>query len=146
MDKDTTKLLLYVGVGVGAVYLLSKIWSSVSSAVASATDPATTALANWYVQLTSGGQLIPTGMVMLPSGQAIAVADIPGGVQNVSGTNSAMFVYGGQTYYLNSPHDSNGNWAASTTLTGSGSTSNTAINTASNSSTDIIGGTVTGSW
>lgn len=116
MKSDDVKFYITVaGIGVG-VYLLYQFWQKFKTGVGSVTCAPVTALANWYVSLTSCGISIPTGMVLLPNGQAIAVANIPGGVSSVSGSNSATFVYGGTRYYLNSPSDSNGNWAASLTL------------------------------
>jgi hypothetical protein len=114
MDTDDIKTYALIGgIGLGA-YLLYKAFSGVKTVVCAVTAPATAALANWYVSLTSCGAAIPTGQVLLPNGTAVPVAQLQ--VSSVAGTNSAMFTYGGQTYYLNSPHDSNGNWAASLTL------------------------------
>ncbi len=121
MDKDTGKIVLYAVVGLGVLYVLYKVWTNVSGAVASVTSPATTALANWYTQLTSNGQPIPQGFVLFPDGTSVSLAQVNVTAVPNSATQSGIsgtFTYNGQTWYLNSPHDANGNYAANTSLTG----------------------------
>ena len=68
----------------------------------------------FYDYLTSQNVMIPQGIILMPNGDAVPVAQV--NPRMVPGTNSASFQYQGATYYLNSPHDENGNWAASTTI------------------------------
>lgn len=116
MERGTAKTVLYLVVGAGALYLLYQLWQKLSTAVPNLTNPATTALANWYVQLTAQGSPIPQGFILFPDGTSVSSAVL--NIAMVPNTNSATFQYLGQSYYLNSPHDENGNWAASTSLGG----------------------------
>jgi hypothetical protein len=119
--KDIKNWLI-IGAVAGGVYLAYKLFggaAQVANTANNAINQGASALANWYVKLTSSGAAIPTGMIILPNGAAVPVSQlqvspVPGG------GNSAMFNYGGATYYLNSPHDANGNWEASTAPIGGG--------------------------
>jgi hypothetical protein len=117
--NDGAKVLLWAVVGLGAVYLLSKLMGSISGGIASVTAPAANALAQWYVQLTSSGQAIPQGFVLFPDGSSVSLATVnvssianPASPAGISG----IFQLNGQTWYLNSSHDTNGNYVASTQL------------------------------
>jgi len=116
MDKGTAKTILYVAAGIGVAYLLYKAWSGVKGAVSSVTAPIVNPLADWYAALTSSGSPIPQGFILLPDGSSVSSAQL--NIRMVPNTNSATFAYNSQTYYLNSPHDENGNWVASTVLGG----------------------------
>jgi hypothetical protein len=105
----------------GAAYLiytlLMKGASAAAGIVGAATAPATTALANAYVALTSAGQMIPQGAILLPDGVTwVAVASVA--VTPYGSGNAAQFTYNGTTYYLLTGHDSNGNYQAYATPNG----------------------------
>jgi hypothetical protein len=60
-----------------------------------------------YVNLTSGGAIVPTGNVILPDGSTIPVSSI-----NMNATTGAAFTYNGANYSIQSGTDANGNWTA----------------------------------
>ena len=95
--------------GVGAFWLYRLVSGGNNSE-----KRAVTALANLYARLTGSGQTIPTGAVVLPDGRLIPVSQL--NVRPVANTRSASFSFQGIVYYLNAPHDSNGNWLAETSL------------------------------
>ena len=105
---------IVIGGALVGLYLLYKVYSGWASIGRGVADVTLTPLANLYARLTMAGQMIPTGIILLPNGGTVAVAQLV--VRPVPGTNSAAFNYGGTTYYLNTPHDENGNWAASARL------------------------------
>lgn len=116
MDKGTAKTLVYLAAGLGVAYLLYKAWGGISKTVSNLTAPVVNPLADWYAALTANGSPIPQGFVLLPDGSSVSTARL--NIAMVPNTNSATFSYNSQTYYLNSPHDENGNWAASTVMGG----------------------------
>lgn len=120
-EHDSGKWLFWGIVGIGAVYLVLKALNVAKGAVAAATAPAVNQLADWYAQLTMAGATIPTGVAVLPDGSSVSIASIAGGLRSVPNPASpagisGAFNYGGRTWYLNSAGDSNGNYAASTSL------------------------------
>lgn len=98
--------------GAGA-YVLYKLFAGVIGGVAAATNTITAPLANLYVRLSTSGSPIPQGIILLPNGETVPVANLQ--VRPIPGSNRATFTYNYATYYLNTPHDQYGNWAASTT-------------------------------
>jgi hypothetical protein len=116
MNKGTLKTVIYVAAGLGAVYLAYLAWQKFKGGVQTLTAPVINPLADWYASLTSQGQAIPQGFILLPNGNSVSSAALT--IRSVPNSNSAQFAYNGQTYYLNSPHDDNGNWLASTSLGG----------------------------
>jgi hypothetical protein len=112
------QLILVGGLALIAYFILQSLAKKGAEAAAAATRavtaPVVNPLAEFYVYLTSQGVMIPQGVVLMPNGDAVPVANL--NVRSVPGTNSATFQYQGGTYYINGPHDANGNWAASTTL------------------------------
>jgi hypothetical protein len=105
-------VLLIAAVVIGGLWLVKKLSGGVAAITGSVVNP----LADFYVYLTSQGAMIPSGIVLLPNGTTLPVAQAA--PRTVPNSNSASFVYAGTTYYLNTPSDANGNWAASLTLGG----------------------------
>lgn len=109
---DSTRDVMTLALLAAGVYVAGKYILPLLKLPGQAVDDATTALANFYVWLTSQGQQIPQGVILLPNGTTVPVAGL--NVMSMPGSNNAFFQYGGVNYYLTAPHDSNGNWAATT--------------------------------
>lgn len=111
-EGTSTRDVLSLALLAGGAYIVGKYLVPLLSGVSRATDAATSALANAYVRLTGEGQMIPQGSILLPTGEWVPVANLQ--VMSMPGSSNAFFQYGGVNYYLTTPHDSNGNWAATT--------------------------------
>ena len=114
-DKIMSTIAMLAGFGI----LAYVAWQAFKGGVGAITNPATTALANWYVSLTGQGAMIPQGQILLPNGQSVPVANVLLSTVNAASNPSGIagvFNYNGQTLYLNSGADSNGNYAASLSL------------------------------
>jgi hypothetical protein len=101
---DLAELAL-LGFGIYLLWqLLGKAGSAASAGISSA--------AKAYVNLTSSAPASATGNIILPNGASIPASSVT--PTFVGSSNVAQFSYQGQTYYLNTPHDANGNWQADT--------------------------------
>lgn len=108
------QLILVGGLALIAYFIVSSLAKKGAQVAQAATGAVVNPLADFYAYLTAQGATVPQGVVLMPNGDAVPVAIL--NVRSVPNTNSATFQYQGGTYYINGPHDANGNWAASTTL------------------------------
>ena len=99
----TRDAVVYVGLGIAAIWLYQKFKGGINQAVNAVTQP----IANSIVSLTSPPPPTPQGSVIFPDGTYIPVSSI---APNWVG-NSLQFQYNGQTFALAS-HDANGNYPA----------------------------------
>jgi len=111
------KLLLIIGAVGAGILLLMKGITAAKTAVASVTAPVSNAISDAYTYLTSQGAMIPQGSILLPDGFTwIPISSVNVNPQPTG--NGAQFSYAGTVYYLNSGHDANGNYDASSTPAG----------------------------
>lgn len=100
-DSDYIKL----GLGAVALYFVWDWYSNPNSTLNSATS----GIANWWVNLTSGTAPAAQGIVYMPDGTQVPASEFQGNVP--SGGADPTFTYGGQTYNLTSNGD--GTYSAS---------------------------------
>lgn len=99
--------LVTVGIGLGVLYALTKVFGKGGPAQA-ATDAVAGAIAKPYVAISNwiegSYNVVPTGTVILPNGQRVPVSQLH--VSWDSANNVASFVYQGYGYII--PAGANG--------------------------------------
>lgn len=100
----TTDLLLLGALGVGLYFLLTRG----TAAVASATQPLSAGIANFWTSLTQGASMTTPGNAVLPSGQQVPIANLP---IATDAYGNVFTNYGGSVFQL-SPSNSDGNYPA----------------------------------
>jgi hypothetical protein len=103
IDIESWLPVAAVGVGIYFLYTALQNFFGKTGAGGAAINSAAQA----YVNLTSGGAIVPTGNVVLPDGNSIPVSSI-----NMNASTGANFTYNGANYSIQSGTDSNGNWTA----------------------------------
>lgn len=100
--SDYIEPLLWIG-GAALLYYLYK------KALPNVTAPIVNAAADAWVAMTSGPAIVPTGGIVLPSGQVVPVASVTPHAQNDGSTTVNV---GGTTYTILPGTDDDGNWQA----------------------------------
>src|SRR5579863_5692979 len=104
-DDGLLEVLLWLGGAIAAYF----IWQKVSGGVAAVTAPAVNAAADAWVAMTSGPGVVPTGNIILPTGQMVPVANV---IPTANADGSTTVNVAGTTYMIQPGTDSNGNWTA----------------------------------